>query len=67
MPKGGLTASIEQFDMHNREKGWREMRIPASRNELQRPRQMPGIVQINQNEILIMGGFAISSALKGLF
>ena len=28
---------------------------------------MPGVTQINQNEILLIGGFAISSALKGLF
>mmetsp|Transcript_11572 Transcript_11572/g.14599 ORF Transcript_11572/g.14599 Transcript_11572/m.14599 type:complete len:173 (+) Transcript_11572:477-995(+) len=43
MPKGGLSASIEQFDMHNKVKGWRELTIPDARNDLQRPRQMPGV------------------------
>ena len=67
MPTGGLTTSIERYDVQKETAGWREIRISTTKNDLTRARQVPAIIQLNDKEILIMGGFAISSALKGLF
>ena len=67
MPNGGLTNSIERLDMNNLVAGWRTITIASAKNHLTRPRQVPAVVQLNTTDILIMGGFAISSALKGLF
>ena len=67
MPKGGLCCSIERLDMQDTAAGWKTVQIPEARNQLKRPRQVPAVAQISTGEIVIMGGFAISSALKGLF
>lgn len=67
MPTGGLTTSIERIDLKNCDAGWREINIAPSKNQLTKARQVPSVVQLSSTEILIMGGFAISSALKGLF
>ena len=44
MPKGGLTNSIERFDMNNQAAGWREITIANSKNHLIRPRQVPAVL-----------------------
>ncbi len=67
MPKGGLTTSIERLDMKNLERGWKIVQFPEGSNHMTKPRQLPGVLQFNSQEILILGGFSISSALKGLF
>ena len=67
MPKGGLTTSIERLDMNNLERGWKIIEFPVGSNHMTKPRQLPGVLQFNSQEILILGGFSISSALKGLF